>query len=336
MLRLAVIGALALAGCVSTPTPTSPAGAVVSAGYETLRITDANGRPIQLDIWYPTEAAEQTHSYNFGVGSVATGGAVAGDKLPVVLLSHGAMGAASNYSWIAEPLARHGYVVLGVSHFGESAAFGPANMNPASVSHFGDRTRDISAALDFLVSKSAYSEHLDPQRLGALGHSSGGATALMLAGASFSGADIAVYCARARATEKGCQYPADPPSPGQAPVSSARPIRALALMDPAVGPGFAEAGLRALKTPTLVIGSVDNDFLTFTAHAGRVGELLGSVEVIRLATGEGHFVYLDRCSLPINVMGVQLCSDRAGVDRDAVHAKLVPLIEAFFDKALAK
>jgi predicted dienelactone hydrolase len=298
-------------------------------------MADANGRPIQVDIWYPTDATEQTHSYNFGVGSVATGGAVAGEKLPVVLLSHGAMGAASNYSWIAEPLARHGYVVLGVSHFGESAAFGPANMKPASVSHFGDRTRDINAALDFLVSKSAYSEHLDPQRLGALGHSSGGATALMLAGASFSGADIAAYCARARATEKGCQYPADPPSPEQAPVSSAKPIRALALMDPAVGPGFTEVGLRALKTPTLVIGSVDNDFLTFAAHAGRIGGSLGAAEMIRLTAGEGHFVYLDRCNLTIDVMGVKLCSDRAGVDRDAVHARLAPAIVSFFDRHLA-
>ena len=87
-------------------------------------------------------------------------------------------------------------------------------------------------------------------------------------------------------------------------------------MDPAAGPGFGDARLPGLMTPALVIGSVDNDFLPFAAHAGRVGDLLGAAETIRLTNGEGHFVYVDRCTLPINVMGVKLCDDRDGVDRE--------------------
>lgn len=329
-LKSVTAAALVLAACSTTPTPKPD----VSAGYASQRITDANGRQIHLDVWYPSESAEVAHSYNFGSGSVAENAPVAGSNLPVILLSHGSMGAASNYSWIAEPLARHGYVVLGVSHFGESPAFGPANINPATVTGFGDRTRDINAALDFLVSKSSYASHLDPKRLGAIGHSSGGATALMLAGAPFAFADVMAHCRDARATDKGCQYPPGVPSPEQAPVPSPAPIRALAVMDPAVGPGFSADGLKALKTPALVIGSVDNDFLPFASHAGRVAGLLPSVEAQRLTTGEGHFVYVDRCTLPINVMGVPLCSDRPGVDRDAVHARLIPLILAFFDRQL--
>ena len=328
----ALIATALLAACATSPQPKAD----VSAGYDTQRITDAGGRQIQLDVWYPATAAEQAHSYNFGMGSVAQGAAVAGDRLPIVLLSHGSMGAASNYSWIAEPLARHGYVVLGVSHFGESPVFGPATMNPATVTHFGDRTRDINAALDFLISKSAYASHVDRQRLGALGHSAGGATVLMLAGAGFSMPEMRAYCVSARAVDKGCQYPVGTPSPDQAPVPSPIPIDALVLMDPAAGPGFTEAGLRSLKTPTLVIGSLDDDFLPFAAHAGRVGGVLGSAETVQLTAGEGHFVYVDRCSLPINVMGVKLCNDRDGVDRDATHARLVPQILSFLDRRLAR
>lgn len=329
---LVVMLAALAAACATT----SPPRADVSAGYASQRITDAGGRPIQLDVWYPTLAAEQAHSYNFGVGSVAETSAVAGDKLPVILLSHGSMGAASNYAWIAEPLARHGYVVLGVSHFGESPVFGPASMNPATVAHFGDRTRDINAALAFLVSKSAYASHIDPNRLGALGHSSGGATVLMLAGAPFSMTDMRTYCQDARAADKGCQYPVGAPSSDQAPVPSPIAIKAMVVLDPAAGPGFAETGLRALNTPALVIGSVDDDFLPFPAHAGRVGAMLDSAEVIQLANGEGHFVYVDRCSLPISVMGVKLCTDRDGVDRDATHANLVPQILSFLDRRLGR
>jgi predicted dienelactone hydrolase len=331
-LWLGILTAPLLAACATTPQPKTD----VSAGYSTQRIADAGGRQIQLDVWYPTTAAEQTHSYNFGMGNVATDAVVAGDMLPVILLSHGSMGAASNYSWIAEPLARHGYVVLGVSHFGESPVFGPATMNPATVSRFGDRTRDINAALDFLISKSAYARHIDPQRVGALGHSAGGATVLMLAGAGFSMADMRAYCAQARATDKGCQYPVGAPSSDQVPVPSSTPIKAFVVMDPAAGPGFAEEGLRTLKTPALVIGSVDDDFLPFLAHAGRVGDALGSAETVRLAGGEGHFVYVDRCTLPVVVLGVKLCIDRDGVDRGVTHAKLVPQILSFFDRRLGQ
>lgn len=329
-MRLAILAPLLVAACTTAPLPKPD----VSAGYATQRIADVNGRQIQLDVWYPSEAAEAPHSYNFGFGNVAQNAAISEGALPVILLSHGSMGAASNYSWIAEPLARHGYVVLGVSHFGESPAFGQANMNPATVSRFGDRTRDINAALDFLVTKSVYASHLDSKRVGALGHSSGGATVLMLAGAPFAFADVMAYCRDARATDKGCQYPPGPLSPEQAPVPSPVPIHAFVVMDPAVGPGFDSEGLKALMTPALVIGSAENDFLPFAAHAGRVASLLPSAETERLSSGEGHFVYVDRCTLPINVLGVQLCTDRPGVDRDAVHARLVPLILDFFDRQL--
>lgn len=81
-------------------------------------------------------------------------------------------------------------------------------------------------------------------------------------------------------------------------------------MDPAVGPGFAEASLCTLKTPALVIGSVDDDFLPFAAHAGRIASLLGSAEAIRLADGEGHFVYVDRCNF---LGGALLVTNEAAV-----------------------
>jgi predicted dienelactone hydrolase len=330
-LMFATIAAAFLAACATRHQPR----AHVSAGCSSQRITDASGRPIQLDLWYPSTATEQAHDYHFGTGSVAENAAITGDQHPVVLLSHGAMGAASNYSWIAEPLARHGYVVLGVSHFGESPAFGPATMNPTNVSHFGDRTRDINAALDFLLTKSIYASYVDPHRLGALGHSSGGATVLMLAGADFSMADMRTYCSSAQTVDKGCQYPVGAPSSDQAPVPSLRPIKALVVLDPAAGPGFQQDSLHALKAPTLVIGSINDDFLPFAAHAGRVSDMLGSVKAMKLTGGEGHFVYVDRCTLPIKVMGIELCTDRTGVDRQETHSHLVPQILSFLDRYLA-
>src|SRR5687768_16136969 len=88
------------------------------AGYEALRITDPTRmRPIQLDVWYPAEADETTHRYGLSTGRVASGASMAAGRFPAILLSHGALGSATNYAWIAERLARSAFVVVGISHF---------------------------------------------------------------------------------------------------------------------------------------------------------------------------------------------------------------------------
>ena len=310
-----------------------------SAGYELLRVVDeARGRPVQLDLWYPAEEDEREHSYGLGTGRVARAAQNARGRFPLVLLSHGAMGAASNYSWLAERLARGGYAVAGVSHFAESPVVGLDPVDPASVGRFGDRTRDLAFALEFALARSELAAQLDAERVAAVGHSSGGASVLMLAGAEFSRAELAAYCgSAAAASDKGCAYPTDAEQDSAAhrPVRTPRRLAALVAMDPAVGPGFGDRGLRALAVPALVIGSVHNDFLPFASHAGRIAAQVPGAELVRLDAGEGHFVYLDAASAPLEVMGVPLFRDRPGVDRAAVHARLAEIIATFLARHLA-
>ena len=331
--RLPAMLALLAAAC----TTIAPEPRTFAAGYESTRIATAENRPVHLDIWYPADnAAEASHSYGISTGHVAKAAPIADGRLPVVLLSHGAMGAAVNYSWIAEELARHGHVVLGVSHFGESPVFGPATLDPSAVTRFGDRTRDFNAALDFLLTQSAYAPHVDPNRIGLIGHSSGGATALMLAGAGLTVAGLADHCrADQGRDDKGCRYPPQTPDPAQAPVPLGRAIKAIVALDPALGPGFSREALAAVRAPVLIAGSRDNDFIPFGSHAGRFMDLLAASERIVLDSGEGHFVYIDVCTAPIDVMGTALCTDRDGVDRAAVHARLAEAIVAFFQRNLA-
>jgi len=309
------------------------------AGYQVLRIVDeGRKRPIHLDVWYPTVGRETEHSYGLSVGRVATDGAIAGKGLALIVLSHGAMGAASNYSWLAEHLARRGYVVLGVSHFKESPVFGPESLEVASVARFGDRTRDLNYAVEFLLTRSPYAPSLDSRRIGAIGHSSGGASVLMMAGAEFSAADVSAYCASgAAAADKGCSYPMtrDGDVAAYVPVASQRPLKAVVVFDPAVGAGFTARG-KKLTVPTLVVGAVNNDFLPYAAHAGRIRTMVSGAESVRLENGEGHFVFVDQCASSIDVMGVPLCSDRPGVNRGAVHDKLAVIVEQFLARHLAR
>ena len=302
-----------------------------AAGYEVLRIAE-HDRPIQLDVWYPSrDGDEREHNYGLSIGRIASGADFSGNNVPVVLLSHGALGAAANYSWIAEHLARRGFLVLGVSHFGESPVFGADTVRPESVARFDDRTRDLNAALEFLLERSRYASRLDPERLAAIGHSSGGASVLMLAGVEFSPALLKSYCTSSASTsDKGCEYPSsDVDAIAQTLTTTSRRLTALVVMDPAAGPGFSDSALQTFSLPVLVIASVQNDFLPYSFHAGRVSERLPGAEVVRLDAGEGHFIYLDVCASPIEAMGVPLCSDRPGIERASVHGRLASIIEQF-------
>ncbi len=307
-------------------------------GYTTFWVHDASrARPVVIDAWYPAAASaiEDDYSYGLGSGRVAEDARVAAGPFPAVLLSHGAFGAARNYSWIAEHLARSGTVVWGVSHFRESYVHGVETIDPQAASQLDDRAQDCSFALDYLLDASPLRTVVDPARVGALGHSSGGATVVALVGGVFDARLMGAYCASdAARADRGCGYGGGPVQAG-APVSRQDPrVRAVVALDPALGPGFEPASLAAVSAPTHVVGSVRNDFLPFEQHAARFARLVPGATLTRLDAGEGHFVYLNACSGDREANGVPLCRDRPGVDRAAVHEQLEPSIGAFFARHL--
>jgi len=130
-----------------------------------------------------SEAIEADHDYGMARGRVAEGARPLRGRHPLVLLSHGAFGSARNYSWITEHLARSGFAVAGIPHYRESPAYGP--------------------------------ETIDPDRIGALGHSSGGATVIALGGAVFDLQAMVRYCAsEAARADPGHRGSRSRPRPG--------------------------------------------------------------------------------------------------------------------------
>lgn len=335
---IALLGAIALLLSVNT--------AAVEAGFRLESFEDsARARPIMLDWWYPVDdQPAEEFDYGLGRGQVVEAGAIAQGSFPLVLLSHGALGSARNYSWIAEHLARNGYLVAGVSHFGESYVYGAETIDPASVLRWWERPLDISAALSFILSDSVFAASADSKRIGFLGHSSGGATAISLAGALFDSGQMANYCTTAAArADRGCDYArlengtvtAEPTVRSKHPSAKSYAdtrIQTFVALDPALGPGFVNFAAIDPELNMLLIGSAQNDFLPFAQHAKRLSHSLPSVTTHWLTNGEGHFVYLNECDLDLAANGVPLCKDRAGVSRKATHSKLSGAILQFFDQ----
>ncbi len=293
----------------------------------------ARERPVKITVWYPGGGVCEGARVCLPARTRLEGGMV---------LSHGAMGAAMNYNWIGHALASQGHVVVGVNHYGESWAYGREHVDPASVLKFWDRPADIRFVLDQLAANKVgggaiFSANPDWLNVTAIGHSSGGATMAALAGARFPLERARAYCQTdAARTDKSCAYTAGRPALQKVGLAQSMTVgerdarlTRLILMDPAMGHVVTDESLSTVTVPTLVIGSEDNDFLPYVRHAGFYADTIPNARSRALTHGEGHFVYTDVCDHPYKAMGVSLCTDRAGVDRQAVHQGLYGAIFGF-------
>ena len=296
-------------------------------------------RPVKITIWYPAGTHCQQQLICLSKNTI---------RSQALLLSHGAMGAAQNYQWLGKQLAAQGLVTVGVNHYGESWIYGAEHVDPAAVMQFWQRPLDLTFVLNVLENNqfnntTMFSQSLQWKNTTAIGHSSGGASVLALAGTEWDLTQAAAYCKTAAATtDRSCAYlvktQADPAKgagtsephqlpklPTQMSWQDSR-VKRLVVLDPALGHVAKTDSLQRLMMPVLVVGSVQNDFLPYARHAGFYASQIPNAQVLKLDQGEGHFVYLDSCRHQHQALGVALCTDRVGVKRTAVHQQLFAVI----------
>ncbi len=293
----------------------------------------ATGRPSTVNVWFPQGKCVDQKKLCLADGAVT-------DK--VLIFSHGAMGSAPEYRWLGEQLAAAGFVVLGINHFGESPVYGKDSVNPRSTVLIWQRAQDISALLDKLAMQDIFQEKLNWSNVVVIGHSAGGLTAAMLAGATFDLQGLIDYCESEQSKgDLSCNYGSNRASaPGafrqkfSASQQDAR-IKMIVMMDPALGSAVQADSLHKVKIPTLVIGAKNNDFLPWSQHGLRYATEIPGAKIHLLTGQEGHFVFLDACQHPVKVMGVALCEDREGVDRNATQqalaSSMIEFIRAYED-----
>lgn len=181
MKRLALFSFLAVSHAL-------PASADMLPGYDRFDLSaEHRARPVAASIWYP--AANPTYRVPVGDGPIFdptfafVGPAIAEGRHPLVLLSHGSGGNADVLGWLTTGLVERGAIVLAVNHPGSTSG----DSSPRRSVDFEARANDLSAALDMILADAAFAPSIDPDRIGVVGFSLGGTTALGLAGLRFDG-----------------------------------------------------------------------------------------------------------------------------------------------------
>lgn len=274
LLSAALTGAGAWADDTVSPESLHPVGTVRREFADPDRTNWAGDgpRPVRVTLWYPGdgEGTEVLAGPDEPALILHREGGVAGfrERHPLVMLSHGSGGDASQVQWLGGFLAQHGYIVAALEHNG-TASEELHRQRPTLTDFFGwERARDVSVALDRLLADPLFAKRIDGTRIGAAGFSLGGTTALWTAGArldldalrknspppppaiaeaiaeriAFAGSDARGRQSVARANDS---------------YRDAR-IRAVFALAPPMGAGFTSAGLQAVDIPvSIVVGEAD-------------------------------------------------------------------------------
>ncbi|MEM9228681.1 MAG: hypothetical protein AAGB10_03665 [Pseudomonadota bacterium] len=331
MKRLALLSILALSHAV-------PAAADMLPGYDRFDLmADHRARPVAASIWYPAE--NPTYRAPVGDGPIFDptfafiGPAVAEGEHPLVLLSHGSGGNSDSLGWLTSGLVAQGAIVLAVNHPGSTSG----DSSPRRSVDLEARASDLSAALDMLLSDPAFSPFIDQERIGVIGFSLGGATALGLGGVRFDGAVQDARCSTGPEAADcvffrlGAVRFADYPGYG-ADVRDPRVTRAVAV-DPGFGGSADPDSLQDALAGITLINLGDADRLA-AADVGPDGNNLANrlpdATYVEIAPAN-HFTFLGTCKphaaeLLHEEGDDPICTDPESADRASVHGQLVNVI----------
>ena len=290
-----------------------------------------HGPALSGAIWYPC-AGEPKHvelgdlavAVDYGLQGVKDC-TVRGEKLPLVVLSHGTNGWFGGHHDTAAALADAGFVVAAISHPGDSAK---DNARSDELSAFLSRPADMVRLIDFVLNEWKDKSAVDPTRIGLFGFSAGGYTGLELIGAAPDYARVARGCT---AATKFCEQVR---SETRTPPTDAR-VRAAVIADPPSG-FFTKDNLAAIKIPLqfwraeLATATVDVD----PAGTARVARSLpGKPDIHNVPAS--HFVFLAPCSPELTAAVPRICTDMpAGFDRVAFHREFNASMIRFFREHL--
>ena len=306
------------------------------------------GSDLAVTVWYPADAGGEPVTLGESIFFAGTGAMldapISRGKYPLILLSHGAGlgGTPQAMSWIATPLAKQGFIVAAPTHPGNTGA----NRSAEETMKLWLRPADISATLDAVEKLPVFENSLEPARVGVLGLSMGGGTALALAGARIDPVRLAGYCDTGARNPSLCGWvrqsgvdlhAMDMKQAGRN--NEDKRIRFAMAIDPAPVDVFRASTFSEVSIPVEIVNLGRPEDIPPTALASEIAKAIpqGKYSTIEDAS---HYSMFGACKpgaaeiAEAEQIGDPICSDGGGQSRLEIHKRLLDMATEAFERAL--
>lgn len=327
------------------PTASASPALPYGPGVSEVTVTDARAdRPLAGNVWYPTTTPEKFEQADkskvWQMAPADPGGSAAEGPFPLLVVSHGMYGNTLNQAWLASALARRGFIVAMINHPGTSTFMRDAD----HARELWERPVDLSRLITFLLEKSPMAGHIDKARIYAAGHSLGGYTVMLLAGARFDAGLYETLCAEDETNVvcpvlKGWSIAETGADRKEMELSreDARVSRVVS-MDLGGTPVLSRRSLELVETPVLVLGSGRADMLDQDVESRMLASLLPGKTTRHVElTDAGHFDFMGVCKpegheiLKVHEPGDEMVCIKGSSERQAQHERIVSELIGFFD-----
>lgn len=320
-----------------------------SPGFSQMTLSDTQGAPLNLSVWYPAsqKGGAETVGENVafsGVDVIRNAAPIPG-KHPLIVISHGFNGSWRNQSWLAAELAAQGYIVAAPDHPGTTTF----NQNPEAARKVWRRPGEISRVIDFVGQSSALFGTVDPDRIAAIGHSLGGWTVMLLAGARFDPSLFLNDCQQ-HLLRGDCKLAAKlgiDDVEAQKNFSTDlrdKRIKAVVSLDAGLAPGFTSDSLSNINIPVLILAAGNGKLgnLPASEESGYLADKMRtSLRKFNIIKGATHFSFMQLCKpgaekrIDEESPGDSIvCQDDKGASRVELHQLMLTKITLFLDSVL--
>lgn len=307
-----------------------------AAGFRQIDVPDPPGRPLTIGIWFPSSAQTSSQPVGPFQQNVALNASITGTKLSVVFISHGTAGSLGSHYDTALALADAGFVVVALTHTGDNYQDQSYAGNRIDLT---DRPRQLKQVIRFVLEEWSERIHIDAARVGVLGFSLGGFTALVEAGGVPDLRRMKQLCDE-RPTAPECSFIdqrrgdllgqiKDPPVR----VHDSR-IRAAVIAAPAVSYLFGSDGLKQVTIPVQRWRAAADRQAPHGWNSAVVERGLPTPPDLRTVSNADHYAFLPPSSDVLRQAVPSICVDRAGFDRVSFHKQFNEEVVAFFSKTL--
>jgi predicted dienelactone hydrolase len=289
------------------------------------------GEPLELAVWYPSGGSKQTLSIGPTSMNVSPDGPIAGDALPMIVISHGTGGSSLSHFDTAIALANAGYVVVAITHKGDNYK------DQSRSTDILDRPRQISRVIDYMLQGWRNRASIDAARVGMFGFSAGGFTTLINIGGIADFSKIDPNCNQFP-SDFVCMLLAtkglgDGISMDQSNLTESR-IRAAVIAAPALGFTFSRDGLKNVQIPLQLWRAEKDLILPHPRYTQVVYDALPVKPDYQQVSNAGHFDFLAPCSKAFAQAVPFICESAPGFDRQQFHDSFNAAVLTFFQSTL--